>query len=39
MLSTKILFKLTSAEDIPTSFLAIDSEGNFLCVSLYNVKH
>lgn len=39
MLSTKILFKLTNAQDIPTSFLAIDSEGNFLCVSLYNVKH
>ncbi len=38
MLSTKILGKLTNQQDIPASFLAIDSEGNFLCVSIYNVK-
>lgn len=38
MLSTKILSKLTKQQDIPASFLAIDSEGNFLCVSIYNVK-
>jgi hypothetical protein len=38
MLSTKILVKLTNQQDIPASFLAIDSEGNFLCVSVYNVK-
>lgn len=38
MLSTKIIAKLTTEQDIPSSFLAIDSEGNFLCVSIYNVK-
>jgi len=38
MLSTKIVTKITNQQDIPASFLAIDSEGNFLCVSIYNVK-
>jgi uncharacterized protein (DUF2461 family) len=38
MLSTKVLAKLTKEDDIPTSFLVIDSEGNFMGVSIYNVK-
>ena len=38
MLSTKIISKLTKEQDIPASFLAVDSEGHFLCISIYNVK-
>lgn len=39
MLSAKIISKLTKQVDIPTSFLAMDSEGKFLCISLYNVNN
>jgi uncharacterized protein (DUF2461 family) len=38
MLSTKVLVKLTKEDDIPASFLVIDSEGNFMSVSIYNMK-
>lgn len=38
MLSAKVLAKLTADNDIPASFLVIDSEGQFLCVSLYNIR-
>lgn len=36
MLSAKIITKLTTANDIPSSFLVMDSEGNFLSLSIYN---
>ena len=38
MLSAKVLAKLTSDTDIPASFLVIDSEGQFLCVSVFNIS-
>lgn len=39
MISTKVLTKLTSDTDIPASFLVIDSEGQFLCISVFNIKN
>jgi hypothetical protein len=33
-----VLAKLTKEDDIPASYLAIDSEGNFVGISVYNVK-
>lgn len=38
MLSAKVMTKLTRLQDIPQSYLVIDHEGRFLCVSVYNAK-
>lgn len=38
MLSAKILSKLTNQTDIPASYLVIDSEGEFLCLSVFNIS-
>lgn len=32
------MVKLTRDQEIPSSFLVIDSEGKFLCVSIYNAR-
>jgi hypothetical protein len=36
MISIRIMNKLTMDGDIPESFMAIDSSGKFLSVSIYN---
>ena len=38
MLSAKVITKLSGDSDIPQSFLVLDSEGQFLCVSIYNIS-
>lgn len=38
MLSVKVISKLTMDKDIPESFLAIDSAGKFVCLSIYNAN-
>lgn len=38
MLSARVVTKLTREQDIPSSYLVVDNDGKFLCVSIYNAK-
>ena len=38
MLSARVFTKITRGQDIPSSYLVVDNDGKFLCVSIYNAK-